>query len=313
MSKNVILHFVFTALLLLSCEHNPVAPLSQIGPIIFATKSGDYTQIYAINEDGSGLIKLTRSSFSNFSPRWSRDGDRIVFNSIDRTPNHHLHSIVITEEHGSNERGVLEHGYGPVFSPDGNRIAFGYDTDFPGWGGKRDVVIYDLKSQVASWILSDSTDYFISDWSPDGSYLLVTAHEDLTSQGQSKVCLMNLLDSSRVELVKGGEFGSGRFSPDGQSITYVSRERLIAPSFRDTLFTIQINGSNKSHIVTLENAIISAPVWSPDGFHIAFLAWNTSATIDKNSIYIINSDGTGLRQLFTHQQLYNVNSLDWRW
>ncbi len=204
MAKNFILYLIFAGSLFLSCEHNPVAPLGEVGPIIFATKSGDYTQIYAINEDGSGLIRLTRSSFNNFSPRWSRDGEKIVFNSRDRTPNHHFFSIVITEEHGNNERGVLEHGYGPVFSPDGNRIAFGYDTDFPGWGGKRDIVIFDLTRQTATWVLPDSTDYFVSDWSPDSRFLLVTAHEDLTTQGESKICLIDLQDSTRIELVRGG-------------------------------------------------------------------------------------------------------------
>ncbi len=311
MSKSVIMNGAFAALLLWSCEHNPVAPLGEVGPIIFTAKSGKYGQIYSINEDGSGLIKLTTSPYNNIWARWSLDGEWIVFNSMNRTSNRHLYSIIIADKHGRNERLVLEHGYGPVFSPEGDRIAFRYDTEFPGLGGRRDIAIFDLKQKVGTLVLPNSSDYFVADWSPDGRYLLVTAHEDLT-QLESKICLIDLYDSTRIELITGGEFFSGRFSPDGESITYVSRERPSAISFRDSLCTIQVNGINKRDILTLENTVITAPVWSPDGSQIAFWAWNTLATKEQEKIYLVNSDGAQARVVFTPRETIGFASLDWR-
>ena len=217
MSKGMITHFAFLAFLLWSCEHNPVAPLSEIGPIIFTTKSVDYTQIYAINEDGSGLIKLTRSPFRNFWPRWSRDGERIVFNSRDRTPDHHFYSVVIADRHGRKERVVLEHGFQPVFSPNGDKIAFGFDWSFPGGGGDYDIVIYNLKEESGNFIFRDpDTSDFVSDWSPDGRFLLVNSYDN-EDYDPRYIYLLDLIDSTRTRLTKSDWSLQARFSPGGNN------------------------------------------------------------------------------------------------
>jgi Tol biopolymer transport system component len=312
MSKPVIMNGVFAVFLLWSCEHNPIAPPGEIGPIIFTSKSGNYGQIYSINEDGSGLLKLTRSPFNNFWARWSPDGEWIVFNSLNRTPNRHFYSIVISNKHGRNERLILEHGYGPVFSPEGDRIAFRFDTESPGLGARRDIAIYDLKQKVGTFVLPNSSDYFVADWSPDGRYLLVTAREDLT-QLESKICLIDLYDSTRIEIVTGGEFYIGRFSPDGKSITYVHRIRPSEVSFRDILNIIEVSGLNRRTIITLENTVITSPVWSPDGSKIAFWTWNTVATEENEKIYLIHVDGTDVEVIFTPRETIGFASLDWRW
>ena len=316
MWKKLLPGCILAILVHFGCTDNPVSPKNEIGPVIFASKSGDYIQIHAMYENGSNMTQLTNSQFNNFDARWSRDGERLVFNSRNRTPNHNFYSVVIADKRGRNERVVLEHGYGPVFSPDGDRIAFSYDTEFPGMGGKRDIVIYDLKKDSTSMVLPDSNDYFVSDWSSDGRYLLVTCFEFPTPaqdvSATSTICLIDLHDSTKSELIGKGEIFSGRFSQDGQSITYVSRERLTDIGFRETLHTMQVDGANKKDIMTLDNTIIGATVWSPDGTHLAFVAWNTLAKSDKESIYIVNYDGTGLRVLFTDQEAYGINTLDWR-
>ncbi|MBC6963090.1 MAG: hypothetical protein DWB48_10310, partial [Nitrosomonas sp.] len=55
-------------LVLLGCSKNPFAPRSEIGPIIFASNRDGIRQIYAINEDGSNITRITRSDFNNYSP-----------------------------------------------------------------------------------------------------------------------------------------------------------------------------------------------------------------------------------------------------
>jgi len=76
---------------------------------------------------------------------------------------------------------------------------------------------------------------------------------------------------------------------------------------------MELGGSNQTCILTFENTDITAPVWSLDALKIAFVAWDRSLTKDKESIYTVNKDGTGLRKIFTHQEPYSGASLDWRW
>jgi len=282
-------------------------------PIVFTTKSGDYTQIHAIHEDGGGITQLTNSPFHNSEPRWSKDGEWIIFNSRARTSNHHFDTVVIADKHGRNEQVILEHGFRPMFSPDGKRIAFAYDTELPGWGGKYDIVIYDLESGSATLVLPDSKNYFVSDWSSDGRYLLATCFESPVSPQSMAICLIDLQDSTKIELLAEKNISPGRFSLDGQSITYARQEQPTHLTFRETLHTMQVDGTNKRNVATLENTFIGASAWSPDGAQIAFVAWNTLAKKDKENIYMVNSDGSGLRVLFTHQVAYSISSLDWRW
>jgi TolB protein len=79
------------------------------------------------------------------------------------------------------------------------------------------------------------------------------------------------------------------YSPDKSRIAYttprVGRDRGI--------FTIAADGSNAAQILDVPGAYDSAPNWSPDGMEIAF----ESDSDGDMEIYVMNADGTNVRQL----------------
>jgi TolB protein len=84
------------------------------------------------------------------------------------------------------------------------------------------------------------------------------------------------------------------FSPDGQSIAFVS-ERDGNPE----LFTIRADGSVLRRL-TKVFALNDHPAFSPDGRHIAFVSTRQPAALPGqawNAVYVMNADGSWVKRL----------------
>ena len=69
-------------------------------------ENGGELNIFVVNVDGSGLVKLTGNSGNNESPSWSPDGQMIVFTSS-RQGQKKLYTMNVT---GKNQRQLLSMG-----------------------------------------------------------------------------------------------------------------------------------------------------------------------------------------------------------
>ncbi len=100
------------------------------------------------------------------------------------------------------------------------------------------------------------------------------------------------------------------WSPDGKQIAYMSMEEQKARN----------DGSSQIHIRNIEGTSDQAltdniwanilPVWSPDGQCIAFLS-EMHGQYDIYALYIINTNGTGLRQLT--DAIYTDTGANYSW
>ena len=97
---------------------------------------------------------------------------------------------------------------------------------------------------------------------------------------------------------------SPTWSPDGSLIAYMSDG--------DGDFDLCVMDSSGEFLRQLTSNSIPeyTPRWSPDGLRLAF--GMSSAGEDHWDIYIINADGTGLRQLTDTPEGYTAISPVWR-
>jgi len=167
-------------------------------------------------------------------------------------------------------RGDLE--YAPVWSPDGNKIAF----------------IGATRSQEQIYVMNTSGSNITS----------LTSIEGFNDYGRS---LTWLPDGSRIGFFKGPTFYL--IDPDGSNLeqlpflgrTGAANENVVwSPDGTHIAFTqseLYVMHSDGSNVVQLTDELFigPSPTWSPDGSQIAF-------SMDHD-IYVINVDGSGLTQL----------------
>jgi len=117
--------------------------------------------------DGSDRLQLSFSPLYAMLPCWSPDGKQIVF--FDYQSGKPSRVYIVSADGGTPQElmpGVPDPQADPVWSPDGNSVAFG--GVFSAAAGIR---IFDLKTRQVSK-LPDSDKLFSPRWSPDGRYLI---------------------------------------------------------------------------------------------------------------------------------------------
>jgi TolB protein len=140
--------------------------------------------------------------------------------------------------------------------------------------------------------------------SPDGQEIIFTKFLNGYNKGPSEIIRLNILDLEEHIIVSGDKFyhinvpGS---SWKGNMITYASDD---TESGDEEIFVIDKFGKNKQQ-VTIHNddAGFIEPTFSPDGLKIVFekdicpIQSCDENELDKGSIWMVNIDGTGLKQL----------------
>ena len=90
--------------------------------LAFVSERDGNSEIYVMNVDGTGLLRLTNDAGRDTDPAWSPDGKRIAFAS-DRAGSS---DIYVMNADGSNlvRRTQTGSSEAPAWSPDGSKIAF---------------------------------------------------------------------------------------------------------------------------------------------------------------------------------------------
>ncbi|MBT6149165.1 MAG: hypothetical protein HOH74_27255, partial [Gemmatimonadetes bacterium] len=119
-------------------------------------------------------------------------------------------------------------------------------------------------------------------WSPDGQRILFTMGDVMTN---FDVWVMNADGTGRTRLTEHPERDvEPTWAPDGSQVAFVSqREGDVS------IWLMQADGTNKRKLVQGRH-----PAWSPDGARLAF---TSSAFEGNDEIYVIDVDGSNMRQL----------------
>lgn len=135
--------------------------------------SAEYSGIWVVNKDGSGLHRIASSACMNREPSWSPDGQRIVFwssrNHCGTNPGETAtgeYELYIVNADGTFLRrlGTAPNTASPAFSPDGQQIAFASDRS-GGW----EIYVMSAEGGEETRITTSPGDDVDPTWSPDGA------------------------------------------------------------------------------------------------------------------------------------------------
>jgi TolB protein len=176
----------------------------------------------------------------------------------------------------------------PAFSPDGRRIAFvSIEASQP--------LIYIVNADGSNIINTAQVGYAPA-WRPDGRRIAFNC-----GAAPPQICAMDD-DGANLRRLTGDHFPdyAPQYSPDGRTIVFFSG-RVCAPSCAE-IYAMSANGSNIHRIGASQPATLTRPSFTPDG-RILFVRteWhrrpNGTLQVGGSQIYIMNADGTHVRQL----------------
>ena len=268
-----VLGFVLTAIAALPAAGGTKAPT---GHIAFSMEDLGHADIYAVNADGSGLVRLTDDPAADFDPSWSPDGRRIAYRHEDEQSG----QIYVMNADGSQQRNLTRRrglDYSPAWSPDGRRIAFASVR-----AGKATIWVMRPDGSGRRRLSRVYGEY--PAWSPDGRKIAFD-HVDFGSGSTDwDIWVMNADGSHARPLIASGASEQGpAWSPDGRTIAYQSDRG--APANYNRVWLARSDGSGR-HLLTRKN--VERPVWSKRGGYVLFTGYR---------IFIVRRDGSGLRSV----------------
>jgi Tol biopolymer transport system component len=224
-------------------------------------------EIYVMNADGSGLVRLTHNAAEDQTPVWSPDGTRIAFQS-DRDGNR---EIYVMDVDGSRQLNLTRHraeDSHPKWSPDGRRIIF----DRPVGEDNDEIWEVGVDGSGLRRVTDDPSRDTYASISPDGTRILwrrrLRDPEAEGGFGNSEVFVMDRDGSNPLNLTDHSAYdGWPAWSPDGRMIAFASdRERNRVWH----VYVMNADGSDVRRVSPEdpEDGYFTKPIWSPDGTKI---------------------------------------------
>ncbi len=294
-----------------------------------------YRRLQLLNPDTGETVVIKESPKAYSGPRWSPDGQFIVF-SGPSSKNEMSDQLYVTNRFGRGKQTITlwEHdghieetpGFAadPVWSPDGNFIAFRRLFD-PSAIADIYIATSDPSSGLYEVCLTPDPFYDIPyDWAPDGSKIVFgsdgLADGTYDTDGGRDLYLMNIDGSGKyrfIECDSSFAIRGARYSQDGTQIAFIVSIKIgtgLDHDFINSIYIINADGTNLRRV--LEAGIVGDSYikiislsWSSYGTQLAYTA-NDEKPWEGGHIYIINVDGTNQIQITSGEPIYFY--LDWR-
>jgi acylaminoacyl-peptidase len=286
------------------------------GRVVFARTSMDVmkdrsqSNLWVVNYDGSDLQPLTTGSASFSSPRWSPDGERLLYSSTEEGSNQ-LYVRWMESGQTAKLTQLPKSPSGLTWSPDGNWIAFSmfvpekasapmvqmpeqpegaewaeparviekvqYRADGSGFveDGYRHLFVLPAQGGTPRQVTSGSFNHGgTPSWTPDSKALVFSAnrHEDWEYDPRNtEVYETSLAEGSLRALTdRIGPDNNAVVSPDGRHIAYLGFDDREQGYQVTHLYVMNRDGSGRRSLADDLDRDVQQPIWSADGRGIYF-------------------------------------------
>lgn len=283
-------------------EKDKGAAVKSVCRIAFSSKRDGNFEIYTINEDGSGLKRLTSSKNDNLKPQWSPDGQKIMYLSKKGREV----AIRVMNDDGSGQVEIARNcvtDYLPLWSPDSTKVLFMAKNK-----SKTIICRVDADGGNLIRLTERGAEGTCPSWSADGQRILC-----LEKYKRKKyIYMMNSDGTERVKVTKNDDsYRMAAWSPDNSKIAYISTKMTILGSFNQ-LTVMDNNGDNDMKIAEATKLRESIDYndsfcWSPDGKMFTFtkvadveahVSESGAVTFDYfYGAYIVGTDGNDYDRL----------------
>jgi Tol biopolymer transport system component/DNA-binding winged helix-turn-helix (wHTH) protein len=217
----------------------------------------------------------------DWSPRFSPDGKKLAFARWSSITTAHVYTLTLAT--GSLSRVTTEPRivFGLSWTPDGREIIIGTFRGLervPEHGGKLRRFVDGLSTdpRITGRRLAYCEQLF------DRDIWLIEMEPNQKRLGARRKFIYSTQAEANPDI-----------SPDGKRIVFASgREAFL----HGEIWTANRDGSQQVRITPAGFGSADRPRWSPDGKRILFDVYDQ----DNSDIYVINSDGSGLRRLISH-------------
>ena len=257
--------------------------------------------IWAMSPDGSDLQQLTMGPFDDREPDWSNDGEDIVFSS-DRAGSYDLWSLDLKSRSITQRTSEPGNEFAPAFSPDDSEIAFVTSPSRRAGQSKIWILGAGGKTRLVAAVSGRGAG---PAWSPDGGKISF----NVIGNGVSRLLVSDLSD-------RGGFVEPKVMSKTGEDV-FPFRASWTSPTAflytADGKIKRQTVGTGNAKVVEFKASVsftrpeyrknkkdfdstdpqpmrgIFAPVVSPDGSQVAFIA--------MGDLWLLNTAGGTPQQL----------------
>lgn len=185
-------------------------------------------------------------------------------------------SLIRLVAHKMTDEIMKIYGERPLFT---SKIVFISDRD-----GNDELYMMDYDGHNQTRLTFNKVRDYMPAWSSDGKVLAYTSY----AENEAGLYIYNPYEGDRVKLaIKGTNFAPA-FSPDGKKLVFCSTQE----NGNAEIYVAASNGNNLKRL-TFNNAIDTAPSWSPNSREIAF----TSDRSGTPQIYVMDAEGSNVRRV----------------
>lgn len=215
-------------------------------------------EVYFMNDDGSGQVRLTNHTAADIHPRLNQDSTRVIFAS-NRDGDYELYTI------NSNGSGLQQLTFNntddvePDWSPGGSKIVFQAYRD-----GQPEIYLMNTDGSGQTRLTHDPDYDGMPTWSPDGNKIAFTSRRT----GGYRIYTMTHTGGGLIQLSNQPYSLRPAWSPDGNKIAYDADGNN--DGFQEIWYMNADSSGQTARYVSatpLEDNLVRS--WSPNGQYIA--------------------------------------------